>query len=193
MADPFETLSLPARPWIERSTLQSRFHELAAQKHPDSSSDPESQTAFQALNEAHQILKNPVSRLRSLLEKEAPEQLQAAQNAGISLDLSDRFLTVATILRQVVAFCDQQTAARSPLAKALLRSEHLALRSDVERTLGQLDELWHQCEAQIQAADSVWERRTPGILNQLATLQHEMNFLQRWRLQLREARLRMSD
>ncbi|MEK0445250.1 MAG: DnaJ domain [Verrucomicrobiota bacterium] len=193
MADPFETLSLPARPWIERSALQSRFHELAAQKHPDSSSHPESQAAFQALNEAHQILKNPVSRLRCLLEKEAPDQLQAAQSGGISPELSDRFLSVATLLRQVSAFCDQQTAARSPLAKAVLRSEHLALRSDVERALAQVNELWHRAETQIQAADSVWDRRTPGILSQLATLQHEMTFLQRWRLQLREARLRMSD
>ncbi|MEY2600432.1 MAG: DnaJ domain [Verrucomicrobiota bacterium] len=215
MANPFQTFDLPARPWVDLQRLQERFLALASQCHPDalpstqgspSPSLPDSppaphgtpaqahgEAAFRELNEAHRTLQNPVTRIRSILEQEAPEQLAAAQQEGISLDLSDHFMDVATLLREAEAFCSQLASTHSPLSKAILRSEALALRSDLERTLARLDELWRQCEAQLQAADAVWERRTPAILKQLATVQKEMSFLQRWRVQLREARIRMSD
>ncbi len=195
MPDPFDTLSLPARPWIDQAALHNRFRELASQRHPDSDisqSQEAANSAFCELNDAHRAIQDPVTRLHSLLAKEAPAELESAQRGQISLDLTDHFMNVATILRGVSAFCAQESMARSPMTRAVLRAEHNALRTDVERTLARIDELWHQCEAQLQAADAVWDRRTPGILHQLATIQHEMSILQRWRVQLREARLRLT-
>ncbi|MEI6712541.1 MAG: hypothetical protein WCO60_02235 [Verrucomicrobiota bacterium] len=207
MSDPFDTFSIPARPWIDLSDLQSRFHALAAQHHPDtleasktggaataSSSDTAvlKEADFSEINEAHQLLKDPVTRLQLLLAREAPAELEALKHGEISMDMSEHFLHVATILREVSAFQHQYSSARSPLARAVLRAEHLSLRHDLDRALAKMDELWHQCESLIKGADSVWERRNPSILRQLATVQREMTFLQKWRTQLREARLTMS-
>lgn len=196
MSDPFETLSLPARPWLNSSDLQARFHALASQTHPDANTSSEQKSAatnFSEINEAHRALSNPVSRLEHLLNREAPDELEALQKADLSLDLSELFMKVATLLREANTFHQQQSLSLSPVSRAVIRAEHLSLKHDLDRTLKRVDDLWHQCEQQIQAADSVWDRRTPGILRQLATVLREMKFLQRWRVQLREARFQMTD
>lgn len=201
MPDPFATFSLSPRPWLDTADLQARFHALAAKHHPDtlkgnSQTDDRTVTgdnAFQAINEAHRTLQDPVTRLQHLLYHEAPEELDALRNVNVSMDMSDHFMEVATILREVQAFTEQQTHSRSPLARAVLKAEYMTLRRDLDRALARMDELWRQCEHQIQAADTVWDRRNPGILRQLATVQREMAFLQKWRTQLREARLQMNE
>lgn len=203
MDDPFQTLSLPARPWIESSQLQSHFHSLALSTHPDAqplanestpstnATDQKTTSSFTQLNEARQALENPVTRLQHLLEKEAPGEVEALKRLQTPLEISQYFLEVATLLREVSAFCEQRSASKSALQRAILHSENSALRADVDRTLARLDALWSQCELQLRAADAVWERRTPQMLHQLVTIQREMTFLQRWRSQLREARLQL--
>ena len=161
---------------------------LATDAHPDKGAE----LHFLEINEAHKTLKDPVTRLHHLLTKVAPSELEVQKSGSVSVDMSERFLQVATILRETAAFREQQSLSLSPVTRAVLRAEHLSLRRDLDRTLARMDELWNQCEHQIQAADAVWERRTPGILRQLATIQREMSYLQKWRVQLREARLLMS-
>jgi hypothetical protein len=189
----FEALGLPVRPWVEREALQSQFVALAAQWHPDTNPDPEAGARFQALVGAHLLLGDPVKRLECVLRLERPS-LEAAQPAAqLTAELTDLFLSIATFNRQLQALHAQQPATQSPLSRALLQSDRLSLGHDLEHLNKKVEHHWQRCEAQIRAADTIWERRTPELLDSLGKVLREMVFLQRWRVQLRESRLRLAQ
>ena len=146
---------------------------------------------FSELNAAKRMLEDPVQRLKHLLELEAPELMGSMHPVARSPEIEEQFMVVATLLREIAAFCSQQSASISALQKAVLKAENSTFRRDVERALSRLDHEWKRCESQIQALDCVWERRTPEMLRELALIQREMTFLQKWRAQLREARVQL--
>ena len=123
----FEALGLPVRPWIEGQTLQSRFVELAAQWHPDTNPDPEAASRFQALVGAHLLLRDPVKRLECVLQLQCPGRTVGHAGTQLTEELTDLFLSIATFNRQLQAFHAQQPATQSPLSRALLQSDRLAL------------------------------------------------------------------
>jgi curved DNA-binding protein CbpA len=189
----FEILGLPVRPWIERETLQSKFVELAARWHPDTNPDPEAASRFQALVGAHLLLRDPVKRLECVLQLEAPTQATAQTGAEITQELTELFLSIATFNRQLQAFHAQQPATQSTLSRALLQSDRLSLGHDLEQLNQRVEHHWQRCETQIHAADFIWDRRTPELLDSLRKVLREMAFLQRWRVQLRESRVRLTQ
>jgi curved DNA-binding protein CbpA len=189
----FEVLGLPVSPWVERETLRSQFVALAAQWHPDTNPDPEAGAQFQALVGAHLLLSDPVKRLECVLRLERPS-IEAPQPAAqLTAELTDLFLSIATFNRQLQAFHAQQPATQSPLSRALLQSDRLSLGHDLEHLRKKVEHHWQRCEAQIRAADTIWERRTPELLDSLGKVLREMVFLQRWRIQLRESRVRLAQ
>jgi curved DNA-binding protein CbpA len=193
LPDAFEALGLPVRPWVERETLHSQFVALAAQWHPDTNPDPEAGARFQALVGAHLLLGDPVKRLECVLRLERPS-LEAPQPAAqLTAELTDLFLSIATFNRQLQAFHAQQPATQSPLSRALLQSDRLSLGHDLEQLRKTVEHHWQRCETQIRAADTIWERRTPELLDSLGKVLREMVFLQRWRVQLRESRVRLAQ
>lgn len=190
---PFETFGLPARPWIDREALQARYVELAAQWHPDASADPHAEARFQELVRAHLLLRDPVKRLDCVLQLEIPLRAKGQPGTQITEELTDLFLSIATFNRQIQAFHAQQPATQSPLSRALLQSDRLSLGHDLEKLSRTVEHHWQRCETQIQAADTIWERRTPELLDSLLKVLREMIFLQRWRTQLGEARVRLAQ
>ena len=191
---PFEILGLQVRPWIDPETLQSHYIDLAARWHPDGNPDPEAESKFQELVGAHLLLKDPVRRLNCVLLHEIPDQAgDAASGTQITEELTDLFLSIATFNRQLQAFQAQQPTTRSPLNRALLESDRLSLGHDLEKLRQKVEHHWQRCETQIHAADTIWERRTPEVLDSLVKVLREMVFLQRWRAQLRESRVRLAQ
>jgi curved DNA-binding protein CbpA len=70
VTDHFAALGLPRRAWLDPEDIKSRHHALIAASHPDK---PTGDAALAAsLNTARATLENPASRLRHLLELEAP-------------------------------------------------------------------------------------------------------------------------
>lgn len=189
----FEALGLPVRPWIEGETLQSRFVELAAQWHPDTNPDPEAASRFQALVGAHLLLRDPVKRLECVLQLESPGRTAGQTGTQLTEELTDLFLSIATFNRQLQAFHAQQPATQSPLSRALLQSDRLALGHDLEQLSRKVEHHWQRCNTQIHAADTIWERRTSELLDSLGKVLRDMVFLQRWRIQLRESRVRLAQ
>ena len=189
----FAALGLPVRPWIERETLQSRFVELAAHWHPDTNPNPEAGARFQELVGAHLLLRDPVKRLECVLQQECPGHAATPPGAQLTDELTNLFLSIATFNRQLQSFHAQQPATRSPLSRAVLQSDRLALGHDLEQLSQKVEHHWQRCEAQIHAADTIWERRTPELLDSLGKVLREMVFLQRWRVQMRESRVRLAQ
>jgi curved DNA-binding protein CbpA len=196
MSDPFATFNLKVRPWLEADVVQQTFVALAGQTHPDLKHSTESEQSFQAVTAAHQILRDPVRRLEAALQLECPDILSTPEGQFFSSELSDLFMSVATLSRQITAFCGQQAktaetqgTSTSPLSAAVLRSESFSLRSDLDQLTRKVNQHWERCENQIRAADSVWERRTPEMLRHLTSVYREMCYLKRWKSELKEADL----
>ncbi|NBV86223.1 MAG: hypothetical protein EBS01_08190 [Verrucomicrobia bacterium] len=189
--NPFATFLLPVRPWLPEDTVQSAFLKLALEWHPDTNKTPEAQEVFQKINAAHQILKDPVRRLETALQLDHPEVLFLANEGAIPSSLPELFMTIATFQREVSTFFAQRSDSPSPLELAVQHGELLALRSDLNRLISNIDHQWLRCENQVRAADLTWERRTGETLRHLASTLREMRYLQKWREQLRETRLKL--
>lgn len=191
--NPFATFQLPVRPWLPSETVQHAFLKLAAQWHPDTNEAPEAQSEFQKINTAHQILKDPVKRLEAALQLENPESLAIASEASIPSNLPDLFMTIATFQREVSTFFAQSNPYPSPVERAVQHGELMVLRSDIDHLIERVEHQWIRCENQVRAADLTWERRTAETLRHLASTQREMRYLQRWREQLRDTRLKLEE
>lgn len=184
MPDHFATLAQPRRPWLDLEALRESFQRAAALHHPDAAGSGEER--FAALNAAHTVLREPAARLRHLLELEAPDRLPRA--APIPPALGDLFMQLAAARREFERFWQKDSAATSPLARALLAAEKTTLRRDLGTALGQLDAAHAAALAELRALDGAWEAR----IDDLANLQARFAFLGKWSAQLREDLFRLS-
>ncbi len=191
--NPFATFQIPVRPWLASETVQQTFIKLAAQWHPDTNAAPEAQSEFQKINTAHQILKDPVKRLEAALELENPEALAIASEGAIPSNLPELFMTIATFQREVSTFFAQSSPTPSPVERAVQHGELMVLRSDMDHLIERVEHHWIRCENQVRAADLTWDRRTAETLRHLANTQREMRYLQRWKEQLHETRLKLEE
>ncbi len=175
MTDFFEVLGLPRQGTIDEAELQTRYHELAADIHPDKTRDPKEREDFaersSQLNLAVQTLKNPVTRLRHLLELLAPGE---KPDAGLSEDLMQLFALVGGKVQEADAFLAKKRAASSALAKALLAEAEIRTQQDLQATLGQVTEALNQLD--LDASD----------LNDLRKVYTQLSFLNKWQRQLNE-------
>ena len=179
MTDHFATLQQSRGPWLDAAALKDSFHRLGAQRHPDTAGgDAES---FAALNAAWQTLREPATRLRHLLELEAPDLL--ARTAQIPPALADTFMRIAALRRTLEDFRKRHSAASTPLARALLAAEQHAVKTDLESALADLDTAHERALAELRALDTAW----PTSLDPLAALHQQLAFLAKWSTQLRES------
>ncbi len=183
MHDAFALFDLPRRPWLDAAELRDEFHRRSASVHPDAGGDSE---GFARLNAAHQTLSDPASRLRHLLELEAPEVLTQSQQ--IPPALADRFMRVGAARQSAEAFLAKHRAASSPLARALLAGEHAELTQAIESALADLDAAHADALARMREIDADWRERIPDI----ARLHAELSYLGKWTAQLRDPRLQLA-
>ena len=182
MPDHFAVLAQPRRPWLDPEALRESFHRAAAQHHPDAAGGGDAR--FAALNAAHTILREPATRLRHLLALEAPELL--ARPAQIPPALAELFMQLAGHRRALDGFLQKESAAASPLARALLAAEKSALLRTLETALAQLDAAHAAALAELRALDAAWDAHDSVALENLSSLQARFAFLTKWTAQLRE-------
>ena len=183
MTDAFAIFDLPRRPWLDEAELREEFHRRSATLHPDAGGDA---GQFGQLNAAHRTLSEPAARLRHLLELEAPELLTQAQR--IPPALADRFMRVATARQTCATFLAKAAAATSPLARALLAAEHTTQSRTLDSALADLAAAQAGALTRLHAFEADWASRLPEI----ATLQAELSYLEKWTAQLRAAHLELT-
>lgn len=175
MMDAFELLDLPRQAALDESEIQARHHERIAEFHPDKATNPEEREALsrrsQELNQAAQTLKNPVSRLRHLLELIAPGQ---KQDAGLDEGLMSLFSTVGAAVQGSQQLLAKKSAATSALAKALLADEEIQAQEALQAALGEVT------RAQSELDFGVSET------SELRKLYTKLSFLDKWRRQINE-------
>ena len=189
MTDAFELLSEPRRPWLEEEALKEKFLARSAASHPDKFTDPAEKAAaskrFAALNSAHDTLRNPKLRLRHLIELEtgAPP----AYVHDIPANTAELFLAVGQILRPVDAFLTEHDAQTSPLLRAQSYPAALDWLEQVNSLLATLNEQLAAAEATLQKMNDAWTATA------LEPVYHQFSYLQKWRVQLNDRALRLSQ
>ena len=177
--DHFAIFALERAPWLEAEVLRERFHRLSAVRHPDAASG--STAAFTELNAAWQILRDPAARIRHFLELEHPSALD--QSAQPPAALADLFMEIGALQQAVQQFRVRQTAATSPLTRALLAPARIALQTRAATLAAQL-------AARHTAAIEVIAGAAP---EQLADTLTALIFLGKWSDQLRQNALTLQE
>jgi len=186
MLDEFAILQQPRRPWLDPEALKERFHRLTAEHHPDvSGAGGEGQ--FAAMNSAYNVLREPASRLRHLLELEAPEKLKAPQQ--IPNAFADLFMKIAGFRRGLDAFQQKSAAASTALAKALIAEERFEWSEKGSAIRAELESAYEAALADLESANAAWDAtpRPVDLFDRLAGLQHRFAYLSKWRSQVAEA------
>lgn len=189
MTDHFSILALPRRPWLEPAEIKDAFHRLAAERHPDSpGGDAE---AFARTNAAWQILREPASRLRHLLELEF-STLDLA-SPPLPSSLADAFMDLAALLRALEDFRRRQAAASGALASALLAEDRAKLERRLRTALTRIDAVIARALEEVRTIDASWLLRDESIAERLSALQRELTFAEKWSTQLREGLFKLGS
>ena len=197
MTDCFALLNFPRRPWLDPDALKQRFHELSAEVHPDQAHDAtdeakaELQQRFTEVNAAHQCLIDAKSRVRHLLELELG---QAPGNVkSIPGEMTDWFMEIGAVCREVDAFLVKKEAQDSPLLQAVLMGEGIELNDKVTEIHGRLQAELAILDAQLRTlGDSQAEGRVNALpLAKLEALGQRLSFWVKWSGQLAERSSRL--
>src|SRR5262245_58283554 len=127
--DCFKILQMPRRPWLDEAAVRDRFHQLAANVHPDVAAG--SAGEFADLNHAWQTLRSPASRLRHFLELEYPEQLHSIQSSAPKN--AELFMQISELQHTAKSLTAELSESKSPLSRALLEPRRLKLSQMIER------------------------------------------------------------
>ena len=181
--DCFALLGVPRRPWIDPDRLKERFHELSARHHPDVRATGSGE-AFAELNAAYQILRDPVRRLRHLLELEGAGE--SVRTREIPPELIDLFMETGRLRADFNHLAAKHSEAASALAQALLASKKSALKASLHGLLSRLDRAQSAIVASLEAMDSYSEGKISEAHQRLA-------FLSKWSRDLSEANQRIDS
>ena len=181
MSDHFAVFALDRAPWLDAEVLRERFHRLSAARHPDSASG--STAAFTELNAAWQTLREPATRLRHFLELEHPGAINP--KAQPPTQLAELFMAIGSLQQAVQQFRARQTAATSPLTRALLEPTRIALQNLATQLAAQIT-TQHETAILATRADAASPAKLADTLTTLT-------FLSKWSDQLRQTKLALQE
>ena len=135
--DCFALLDLPRSAHLDEADLRERYHALVRERIDAATGGGD---AGQALHRAHEILADPVLRLRHLLRLVAPDR--KGGGAALSADLMRLFSDVGTVLQRADQLLGRLGQTSSALGRALLAGEEADVQLGLQGILGQLTEAW---------------------------------------------------
>jgi curved DNA-binding protein CbpA len=183
MLNAFDCLHLPVRPWLDEAQVRDAFHRLAAQHHPDrSAGDTE---RFSELTTAFETLREPLGRLRHLMELEH----LAPAGGGVPQELINLFPSVAQVRQQLAAAISKRQVATNALSRSLASVEVDKARRSAEGVASRLDGAYQAALDELVRIDADW--RNESVKASIPVLHARFAFLSKWRDQLRESLLQL--
>ena len=176
MADLFAALNLPQTAALDDSALQTAYHEACRQ----------AGESVEALNEAYEVLRNPVKRLKHLLECRLQDQWQAVV---MSDDLMELFTLLGPVLQGAQEFSKRSAAARTALSRALLAPEAMRWQEAASALAEKVQSLLDQRVEGLAALDEAIALNDAGVWQRVHQAQAHLAYLTKWQAQLREALL----
>jgi len=189
MEDAFAHLGAPRAASLDLGELQRLYDERGRILHPDQVGG-ESSTAL-ALNSAYQVLIHPRTRLKHLLELEAPQQAAVWETVAMDDDMMAAFTRLGAVIRDLEEVLKQREAASSALAKALLSGQQMELQERLEPILEQLEDLRRPLLDRLPQVDALRDAKAPQWVPLVKELVAKLTYLDRWQEQAREALLKL--
>lgn len=187
--DAFATLGLPRAAVLDEAVLKAAYDAHGRATHPDQPGGDA--VASAAVNEAYQVLSEPESRLKLLVELEASEAAAAWGTVPMDEGLMAVFLQLGPVLQRVEALAKRTNDAASALAKALLAGEQMLLQEEVEVLMARLEDLRVGLEAALPDLDEKRSREESEWVEQGKVLRAKFAYVRKWQAQLREALLKL--
>lgn len=178
VTDAFAEFGIARRPLLDRQAIDVCYHGLAALRHPDRLAGD--QSPLTRLNEARRILLSDQARLLHLLHLTYPEA-PAANSFSPDFEI---FSLVGNLENSTAAFVQKYGQTDSPIAKALLKTEAVALEKAVREAGEKIDALGRIVFSKIQDLDSRWPDVTA---EELARVAAESAFFRKWNGSLRKS------
>lgn len=181
MPDHFARIGLPRQPWLDPEELKARFLALSAEAHPDKATDKQNaETAFQAINEAYNVLRHSRSRLLHLLELEgAAKPAHVATLPPVALEL---FTSIAEVTKRADSLLKEKAAANSPMLKVQFFQKAMDCVDALQATQGEIQKRISLIDAELNGAVANWKGSLPKLQEAAAAL----GFLEKWKAQLQE-------
>lgn len=181
MTDHFAEFNLPHRPVIDAEELKENFHRRSLTTHPDQEDGDEE--AFSRLNEAFQVLRVPLSRLRHLLELEYPDLLR--EDSTVPEGVAELFEKVGELRRDIQNFRREEQKLSSPIARAEQASAKLELLDRVRDALEKLQKKEREIFIKVGKLDAEWDKTPEKRGQRLANLYRSLAYFTKWADQLR--------
>lgn len=181
MADCFALLSLPAQAALDEAALDHAYLQATKTAHPDQAGGDAERSA--ELNAALETLRNPVTRLKHLIETRSSLGWRAIP---LEPGLMSLFEKLGPLLQATAAFLARKQAATSALARALLASEEMQLREALENLNESIEVEWQRLEAALPVWDAHAAVTDEAGWAELQALQAKFAYLAKWRAQIRE-------
>jgi len=182
VTDCFALLGLPRRPHLDAAELKTAHLRLSAAAHPDAErGDP---GRFREIQEAHQILASPASRLRYLLELEFGPMEKMPPSGR-----QDVFLQVGAALQRARAVPQRREKSQSALARAILAQDEEAARRELAEAVRAVEIALEEAAREELALDAAWPVDHP---QELARLVSDLVYLSRWKSELAEWTFRLA-
>jgi hypothetical protein len=206
MTDAFEMLGEPRCPWLSAEALRGRFMEMSAAEHPDrfhgseDSVRAEAVRRYAALNEAHQTLKEPRTRLLHLIELETGSKPRDIQK--IPPGTMDLFVEVGQLCRDVDSFLQQRSQVVSPMLKVRLFTEGMGWVEKLKALQGKVSAREAELDRELRALNDVWASApspgSPGRVEALPMVRLEeiyrvMSYANRWTGQIQERLVQLAS
>ena len=190
MIDYFALLQQPRRPWLDAEQLKQKYHQLAAEAHPDRQSidSKNPNTDFARLNDAYRVLLDPKLRLHHLLSLEG----MSLADEAVPDELGNLFVQTGTLIHEIDRLLKETKEANSALRKSLLQSEILEKQRRAKDLLDKLNKLYQGALQELQMLDRAWPNDRQRITPALRDLYQRLAYLTRWVAQIEERQFQLS-
>jgi len=190
MTDYFALLGQPRAPWLDPTALKEAYHRQTLQSHPDTAA-PDRENDFAALNEAHQVLRDPKRRLHHLLSLENGAPPPA--NQAIPQELQELFLLIGASTQRANALKEKIRTASNALSRSLFKAQIVELEKEVSDLRQKVRNLNDAVNVQLREINSAWQSDPAGQVVPLSNLYFAFAYLGRWSAQLDELAFQLAQ
>jgi len=188
MTDYFALLRQPHQPHLADSALEQAFRERARLLHPDAAGAKEGDE-FAQLNTAFNVLRDPRSRLRHLLELEGV----TPEKELIAPELVELFSRAAEISHQAKAEIAKEHGSESAIARSVAQLKRSQIRAELISVLRKLEANALRAQSDLEDLNALWDKERATAVAKLMQVQQQFTVLHRWMDTLGELQFQLEN
>ena len=160
---------------LNSEELRSKFQELSKKHHPDAGGHEE---RFTQINQAHQTLSNPASRIGHLYELIFEVSLRS--EGSLSSDVMDLFSEIGKVISSADTFIRKKAQTLSSIGEALLAKELVQIQSELFEASGKVREAKSNIMKSFAEIDRLLECDKDSAKIKMEISFRDISFLIKW-------------